>query len=92
MKIHAQAHTAAHSTFFSYVHDLAQNFSAAANERRVRRQAKATLRELEHMDARQLDDIGVSLPKRTAAPESLAQMTPAFLAASAFSLPRKGRH
>jgi len=91
MKIHAQAHTAAHSPLLSYVHDLVQRLSAAAAEHRVRRQTKATLVELGRMDARLLDDIGVSLPKRTAAPESLAQMNPAFLAASAFSLPRKDR-
>jgi hypothetical protein len=43
------------------------------------------------MDDRLLDDIGVAAQKETGPLEGLAQMNPAFLAASAFCLPRKDR-
>jgi uncharacterized protein YjiS (DUF1127 family) len=91
MKTHAQAHTAAHVTLLSHVQEIVKKFSAAAAKRRARRQEMATLEELRQLDARLLDDIGMALPKRTARLEGLAQMNPAFLAASAFSLPRKDR-
>ena len=70
---------------------VVQKLSAAAAERRVRRQMKATLQEIERMDARLLDDIGVALPKKAAGLESLAQLNPAYLAVTAFSLPHNRR-
>jgi uncharacterized protein YjiS (DUF1127 family) len=76
-----------HITLLSLVQEVVQKLSAAAAERRVLRQKKATLQEIERMDARLLDDIGVVQPKKTAGLESLAQMNPAYLAAMAFSLP-----
>ncbi len=85
MKNHALA--TGHITLLSLVQEVVQKLSAAAAERRVLRQKKATLQEIERMDARLLDDIGVVQPKKTAGLESLAQMNPAYLAAMAFSLP-----
>jgi uncharacterized protein YjiS (DUF1127 family) len=85
MKNHA--HATGHITLLSLVQEVVQKLSAAAAERRVLRQKKATLQEIERMDARLLDDIGVAQPKKTAGLESLAQMNPAYLAAMAFSLP-----
>jgi uncharacterized protein YjiS (DUF1127 family) len=87
MKNHATAHAAAHVTLLGLVQEVVQKLSAAAAERRVIRQKKATLQELDRMDARLLDDIGVAQPKKTAGPEGLAQMNPICLAAMAFSLP-----
>jgi uncharacterized protein YjiS (DUF1127 family) len=89
MKNHA--HAATHITLPSLVQEIIRKLSAAAAERRVLRQNKATLREIERMDARLLDDIGMALPNKPAGLESLARLNPACLAAMAFSLPPNRR-
>jgi uncharacterized protein YjiS (DUF1127 family) len=91
MKIQSPSHAASHITLASLFQEILQKLSAAAAERRVRRQKKATLQEIERMDARLLDDIGVTQPKKTAGLESLAQLNPAYLATMALSLPPNRR-
>ena len=89
---HATTHAAAHTTLLGLVQEIVHKLSAAAAERRVLRQKKATLQELDRMDARLLDDIGVAQPKKTAGLEGLSKMNPVCLAAMAFSLPPDRRH
>jgi uncharacterized protein YjiS (DUF1127 family) len=91
MNIHSPSHAASHITLASLLQEILRKLSAAAAERRVLRQQKATLLEIERMDARLLEDIGLAQPKKTAGLESLAQLNPAYLATMALSLPPNRR-
>jgi uncharacterized protein YjiS (DUF1127 family) len=91
MNIHSPSHAASHITLESLFQEILRKLSAAAAERRVLRQQKATLQEIERMDARLLEDIGLAQPKKTAGLESLAQLNPAYLATMALSLPPNRR-
>ncbi len=91
MKIHSQSFPAAHAILLGFAQDLLQRISAAAAERRVRRQRKTAAEALQQMDLRLLDDIGVTSRNTTLPLEQLAKMNPAVLAASIFSAPRSSR-
>jgi uncharacterized protein YjiS (DUF1127 family) len=92
MKTYSPSPAASHITLASLFQEILHKLSAAAAERRVRRQKKATLQEIERMDARLLDDIGVAQPNKPAGLVVLARMNPVCLAAMAFSLPPERRH
>jgi uncharacterized protein YjiS (DUF1127 family) len=91
MKTFSQHIPAAHMTPAGFLQQIMLWISAAADERRARRRKRATAELLARMDEHLLDDIGATRPKTTSALEELAQMNPAYLAATAFTLPRKDR-
>lgn len=92
MNNHSQTLSSAHVTLLGFANDVRKRISAAAAERRVRRQQKAAAEALRHMDHHLLEDIGVVSSDKALPLENLAKLTPAVLAASIFSAPhRNGR-
>jgi hypothetical protein len=91
MKTHSPSLPVAHVTFLGLVRMATGKISDALAEARARRRSKAANEFPGQVDVQFLDDIGMAQPRMPAALETLAQMNPAFLAATAFSLPRSGR-
>ncbi len=91
MRTQSRTLPSAHVPFLNLVKVVMQKISAAAAQRRLRRQNQATLDLLAGMDDQLLDDIGMAPAKKPTGLDALAQMSPAYLAATVFSLPRKDR-
>ena len=91
MNFHSETVSAAQVKQFGLFQQIVQWLAAAGARRRAQWQAEANLATLRQMDARLLDDIGMAEPTAPAAIEGLAQMNPAVVAATAFSLPLRSR-
>jgi uncharacterized protein YjiS (DUF1127 family) len=91
MKTQAQNLPSATLTLPEFVQQIMLAVSARLAAQRSRRQRERTRQIMAQMDDRLLDDIGVTAQKETGPLEGLAQMNPAFLAATAFCLPGKNR-